>query len=67
MAEFGGVLPGGSGLAELKELPFPVPSFIRVAEGFLKASFKFVVIAKGFLNQLLALANVPLFQILSHS
>jgi len=52
LAEFSSILLGRSGLVELKELPLLVPSFVWVAEGFLKASFKFVVtlIAKGFLD-----------------
>ena len=67
LAEFSGILPGRSGLAELKELLLLVPSFVQVAKGFLKTSFEFVVVAKGFLNRLLALTNVPLFQVFSYS
>ena len=50
MAEFGGVLLGRSGLVELKELLLLVPGFVWVAKGFLKTSFKFVIVAEGFLN-----------------
>jgi len=50
LAEFSSILPGRSGLAELKELLLLVPSFVQVTEGFLKASLKFVVIAEGFLD-----------------
>ena len=50
MAEFSSILLGRSGLAELKELLLLVPSFVWVAEGFLEASFEFVVVAEGFLD-----------------